>query len=64
MGHLEAILSPWVCEKPYECEHLALPQGNSQETVSTETDFAVLIEAYELQNSLLGGTEYMGQVCP
>ena len=36
-GHLEASLSPWVCEKAHGCEHLALPQGSSQETVCTET---------------------------
>ena len=64
MGHLEAILSPWVCEKAHECEHLTLPQGSSQETVSTETVCAAWIEAYELQNSFLGGVEYMGQVSP
>ena len=55
--HLEANLSQWDCEKAHECEHLALPQGSSQETVSTETVFAVLVEAYELQNSVLGGIE-------
>ena len=64
MVDLEANLSPWVCEKAQECKHLALPQGSSQETVSTETVFAALIDAYELQNSLLGGIEYMGQVSP
>ena len=63
-GHLEANLSPWVCEKAHECEHLTLPQGSSQETVSTETVCAAWIEAYELQNSFLGGVEYMGQVSP
>ena len=57
MVHLEANLSRWDCEKAHECEHLALPQGSSQETVSTETVFAVLVEAYELQNSVLGGIE-------
>ena len=64
VGHLEANRSSWVCEKAHKCEHLALPQGSSQKTVGTETVFAALIEAYELQNSLLGGIEYMGQVCP
>ena len=64
VGHLEANWSPWVCEKAHKCEHLALPQGSSQKTVSTETVFAALVEAYGLQDSLLGGTEYMGQVCP
>ena len=33
---LEANLSPWVCEKAQECKHLALPEGSSQETVSTD----------------------------
>ncbi|XP_017900751.1 PREDICTED: complement factor H-like, partial [Capra hircus] len=61
VGHLEANRSSWVCEKAHKCEHLALPQGSSQKTVGTETVFAALIEAYELQNSLLGGIEYMGQ---
>ena len=45
VGNLEANLSLWVCEKAHECEHLALPQGSTQKTVSTETVFAALIEA-------------------
>ena len=64
MVHLETNLSLWVCEKAHECKHLALHQGSSQKTVGTETVFAVLIEAYKLQNSLLEGIEYMGQVYP
>ena len=47
-----------------QTKYSALPQGSSQEAVRTETGFARLRDAYELQKSLLRGTEICGQVYP